>query len=254
MGLFGFPREDEFDWLIQAAASRYGVPWELVKAVIAQESGFNPGDYRPEPSLTQSDGSRGLMQLILSTARGQGFTGPVEKLLDPATSIEYGTKYLAYQWRRYGGNPADTYAAYNAGTAFMDAEGYYTNSKGDRSVTPRVRNVLKYFDGYRGASGTLPPASGMEGQDTGEVPSSGAKVVGALFDDVSQAAAGVASWLGSWLPGNGSAGDGHTDDGGDGSAQPGAMSQAVGGILGIPWSELAIAGGALLAVWALSDM
>jgi len=106
---------NEDTWLpqIKAAAEKYGVPYTLVQAVIARESGFNPSAMRGEPQL--NDASYGLMQILLSTAKGEGYTGTGQGLLDPASNIEYGTRYLAEQYNRAGGNPAGAASAYNGG-------------------------------------------------------------------------------------------------------------------------------------------
>ncbi len=110
--------EDKWTDAIKQAADRYGVPYPLVQAVIARESQFNPSAYRAEPKI--GDGSIGLMQILLRTARGEGYTGPagdskqLTGLFDPATNIEYGTMFLATQLGR-AGTPAGAVSAYNGG-------------------------------------------------------------------------------------------------------------------------------------------
>ncbi|MFI2857456.1 lytic transglycosylase domain-containing protein [Paenibacillus sp. JSM ZJ436] len=93
-----------YDGLIQAAAQRYGVPADLIKAVIDTESSFNP-------QAVSSAGAKGLMQLMDATARGLG----VQDSFDPAQNIDGGTKYLAYQLDRFNGETGMALAAYNAG-------------------------------------------------------------------------------------------------------------------------------------------
>ena len=111
--------EARWDDIIKDAASRHGVPYPLVQAVIGRESQFNPAAWRAEPAI--GDGSAGLMQILLGTARGEGYTGPLGDsrsltgLFDPATNIEYGTAYLARQYGRAGGDEAGAVSAYNGG-------------------------------------------------------------------------------------------------------------------------------------------
>ena len=122
-------RENDFDDFVRAESARYGIPVAVIKATIATESGFNPGAYRKEPQL--GDASRGLMQVLLTTARGLGYTGEpgddlkrISGLYDPWTSIQLGTFYLARQAGRYTDRPwTDIYAAYNAGSLRYKANG-----------------------------------------------------------------------------------------------------------------------------------
>lgn len=105
-------RENVYDPIIQRAASRFNVPGWIVKSVIATESSFRPGVYRDEPQI--SDRSRGLMQLLLRTARGLGFTGEPDHLYDPELNIMLGTALLAQLKTRFG-TWEDALAAYNGG-------------------------------------------------------------------------------------------------------------------------------------------
>lgn len=105
-------RENTYDPIIRRAAARFAVPGWIVKSVIATESSFRPGVYRDEPQI--SDRSRGLMQLLLRTARGLGFTGEPDLLYDPELNIMLGTALLAQLLKRFG-TWEDALAAYNGG-------------------------------------------------------------------------------------------------------------------------------------------
>lgn len=153
MGLFGFANEDSFDTAILRESVRTGVDAALIKAVIAQESGFRPDAIRQE--LRLNDASRGLMQLLFKTAAWLGYAGPPEGLLDPDLNISYGAAYLAYQLQRYGGDVPAAVAAYNAGTAKRTTGGAFTNQA-------YVDSVERYRAGYA-AAGVLPPANGGAG-------------------------------------------------------------------------------------------
>lgn len=113
---------DEARRLIAAArAQGFGVSMDDadILAVIEVESGFSPSAFRFEPALGQ--GSTGLMQVLLSTARDMGYTGPAAGLFDPATNVAVGMKYLdwikGFLDTRLAGTVAktDVIAAYNAG-------------------------------------------------------------------------------------------------------------------------------------------
>ncbi|MEQ6901953.1 transglycosylase SLT domain-containing protein [Nocardioides sp. YIM 152588] len=89
--------------LINAAASRTGVPGELIAAVARQESGF-------DPTAVSSAGAQGLMQLMPGTAAGLGVTNS----FDPAQAIDGGSRLLASLLDRFGSVDL-ALAAYNAG-------------------------------------------------------------------------------------------------------------------------------------------
>ncbi|GDX04012.1 lytic transglycosylase domain-containing protein [Buttiauxella sp. A111] len=102
------------------ASKMYGVPVELIIATIATESGGDRNARRAEPQI--HDESVGLMQTLVKTARGAlgrpSLTG--DDLLDPATSIEAGTAYIAHQRYVTHFDPPKVAAAYNAGSLRVD--------------------------------------------------------------------------------------------------------------------------------------
>jgi len=85
----------------------------LVASLIRQESEFNPSAVSPASAY-------GLMQLLPSVgkslAREEGMSGfQTFQLLDPATNIRLGTRYLRKTLDHFGGVTEYALAAYNAG-------------------------------------------------------------------------------------------------------------------------------------------
>ena len=94
--------------LADAAADRYGLPRELVRGVMAAESGFSMEAISPK-------GAIGLMQLMPETARDLGVNPN-----DPAQNVDGGARYLRDLLLRYNGGLRHALAAYNAGPGAVD--------------------------------------------------------------------------------------------------------------------------------------
>ena len=102
--------------MVESHAAAEGVPAELVHRVIMRESRYNPRAVHA--------GNYGMMQIKLQTARGLGYTGTAQGLLDPETNLTYAVKYLAGAYRVAGGN-------HNRAVAYY-AGGYYYAAKRQR--------------------------------------------------------------------------------------------------------------------------
>ncbi len=117
--------------LTQAAAVRHGLDPALVLAVVAVESGFEPGALSPK-------GAQGLMQLMPGTANALGVDDP----FDPAQNLDGGTRHLGALVARYGGDLTKALAAYNAGE---DAVKRYGGVPPYRETRAYVKHVLKRY-------------------------------------------------------------------------------------------------------------
>lgn len=94
--------------LADAAADRYGLPRELVRSVMAAESGFQPQAISPK-------GAIGLMQLMPDTAQQLGANAH-----DPAQNVDAGARYLRDLLEKYNYGLRHALAAYNAGPGAVD--------------------------------------------------------------------------------------------------------------------------------------
>jgi soluble lytic murein transglycosylase-like protein len=94
--------------LADAAADRYGLPRELVRSVMAAESGFQPLAISPK-------GAIGLMQLMPGTAQVLGADPR-----NPAQNVDAGTRYLRDLLEKYNYGLRHALAAYNAGPGAVD--------------------------------------------------------------------------------------------------------------------------------------
>ncbi len=102
--------------VVEASADEFGVPPELVYAVILTESSF-------DPDAVSSAGAKGLMQLTDDTnewvAWRLGEEAEPSRIFEPGLNIRRGCYLLSYLYERFGGwNEA--LAAYNAGVGRVD--------------------------------------------------------------------------------------------------------------------------------------
>lgn len=98
----------ELEPLFREAAGEAGLDPELLKAVAAVESNFDPGAVSPKGAL-------GLMQLMPETAESLGVSDP----FDPAQNVRAGARYLRDLLDRFG-NLELALAAYNAGPGAVE--------------------------------------------------------------------------------------------------------------------------------------
>jgi hypothetical protein len=108
---------------LEAAATRFTVPVELLLATACTESGGRAEAVREEPGFTSDAAtphrvSPGLMQTLISSAREALGDAKLDRarLLDPAVSALAGAAFIARQSRVTGFDPPLVAIAYNAGS------------------------------------------------------------------------------------------------------------------------------------------
>ncbi|MEM8697791.1 MAG: lytic transglycosylase domain-containing protein [Pseudomonadota bacterium] len=108
-------------------AKARNLPLPLLIAVVAVESGGNPGAISPA-------GAGGLMQLMPQTARRFG----VANRLVPDQNVRGGAEYLRWLLDRYRGDAVLALAGYNAGEGAVDKYGGVPPYRETRDYVPKV--------------------------------------------------------------------------------------------------------------------
>lgn len=129
------------DQIFTEAATTYGVPKDLLKAIAKAESDFNP-------NATSGAGAQGIMQLMPATARSLGVTDAY----DPYQNIMGGAKYISQMLDKFDGNISLALAAYNAGPNNVSKYG---------GIPPfrETQNYVVKVTGYMEGGVTVPNAS-----------------------------------------------------------------------------------------------
>lgn len=146
---------------IRRAATKVGVPPELLSAICYVESKHKPN------AFVYSDGTGnnhafGACQVLHGTAKHFGFRddrcyrdfrGKAKgyrqcKLFGYYTNSYYAAKYLKYQLDRYDGSWTHAIAAYNTGTVKICKTGWLHNAHGKRMYRCKIGGIInvKYVD------------------------------------------------------------------------------------------------------------
>jgi soluble lytic murein transglycosylase-like protein len=113
----------QYESMVATHAAANNVPEALVHRVIVRESKYHP-------DLVGRGGTIGLMQIKLATARGLGYTGNAQGLLDANTNLTYAVKYLAGAYRAAHGNHNLAVRYYAGGYYYAaKAQGWNANAQ-----------------------------------------------------------------------------------------------------------------------------
>jgi soluble lytic murein transglycosylase-like protein len=153
------PNLKKYEPLMTQAAHDYAVELPLLKAVMAAESGFNPGAVSPK-------GAVGLMQVMPATAERYGLQADRRnsvsaKLADPKTNIRLGARYLRDLMRLFPDQMALVLASYNAG------EGAVQKYRNRVPPYPETQNYVKLVTQFYQLYKPAPPASPVQAGSAG---------------------------------------------------------------------------------------
>lgn len=152
----------DFEDSVNKWAREYGVPRELVYAVINVESGFDPD------AVSRAD-AHGLMQLIRPTCDEMAERLGVDEysIDDTDTNVRFGTYYLSYLYR-YFKDWKSAVAAYNAGMGrvrnWLDDERYSDDgvTLKEIPIDETRRYVALVFEDMEHYAGMIPIEESMQ--------------------------------------------------------------------------------------------
>lgn len=149
---------------VERTAQNSGLDYDLLKALIATESGFDVGAVSPK-------GAIGLMQLLPETAQRFGVRADAQrsvadKLTDPATNLQAGARYLKHLIGMFPGRLDLALAAYNAGENAVKRFGQAIPPY--KETQNYVRTVLALYEQLQpGATAQRPAAGAAPGRAAG---------------------------------------------------------------------------------------
>jgi soluble lytic murein transglycosylase-like protein len=159
------PTWQRYGRLIAAAATRHGVPAELILAAIVEESGGRAHAVAEYPgyvsdAATPHKVSLGLGQMLLSTAQKLAPRQRIGRaqLQDPAIAIDLVARYLARLYPMTGFDPRLAGPSYNAGSVRMPRAGKRWSPPNPRYVQ-RFTAVFDAAVAHLAAREDRPPVS-----------------------------------------------------------------------------------------------
>jgi soluble lytic murein transglycosylase-like protein len=123
--------------MVTMASRRHGLDPRLVGALVHVESAYQTKARSPKGAL-------GLMQIMPATGARYG-VGAARDLLDPATNIDVGTRYLRDLHEMFDGRVELILAAYNAGEGAVKR--YGNRIPPYRETQDYVRKILRLYNG-----------------------------------------------------------------------------------------------------------
>lgn len=151
------PRYKSVRGHLRKAADHTGVDYDLLKAVIAVESGFDAQAISPR-------GAVGLMQLMPATAQRFGVEASRQRsvqqqLADPAVNVPAGARYLNHLMGLFPGRLDLVLAAYNAGEGAVRRAGQAIPPYQEtRNYVKAVLGIYEQLQGGRQRAGQAAPA------------------------------------------------------------------------------------------------
>jgi Rod binding domain-containing protein len=128
-----------YESAILEAAEKHGLDPNLIKAVIASESGGNASAQSPK-------NAKGLMQLVDTTATDMG----VKNVWDPKQNIFGGSRYLQLLLQRFSGDVDSALASYNAGPGAVEKHRGVPPFKETQAYVRKVKDYFQYFSNLEG--------------------------------------------------------------------------------------------------------
>lgn len=132
--------------LVQQAAAAQGIPWEMLDAIILNESRYNPGAKGPTNDL-------GISQFIPGTARQYGLKvgNGVDERTDPVKSIHASARLLKDLYKQAKGDWGKVGVGYNAGSGAMNA----------KSLTAGPAKYKRYMESAQRFTNGAAPLAGV---------------------------------------------------------------------------------------------
>lgn len=123
---------EQIEGIIDRVARQVKLAPELIRAVVAVESSYNP-------TAVSHAGAQGLMQLMPTTAADLG----VKDSFDPVENISGGSRYLSRLLDKYAGDLDRALAAYNWGQGNVDRHGLEKMPTETRNYLAKVKQLLQ---------------------------------------------------------------------------------------------------------------